>query len=72
MVIKNQYGEVICVLVKNEFGYWSIPDGDYPFPCEFNEGDMFVVVKNTCYGCKCYNACGDTSREEPCKGYEEE
>ena len=45
MVIKNQYGEVICVLVKNEFGYWIIPDGDYPVSCEFDEGDVFTVCK---------------------------
>ena len=45
MVIKNQYGEVICYLEKNEFGYWSIPDGDDPFPSDFDEGDTFVVCK---------------------------
>ena len=45
MVIKNQYGEIICYLEQNEFGYWVIPNEDYPFPCEFDEGDVFTVCK---------------------------
>lgn len=45
MVIKDQYGDIICHLEQNELGYWVIPDGDYPFPCAFDEGDVFTVCK---------------------------